>query len=192
MGWLFFCFILSTGYAGNLKAFLTTPSSDQPIRTVRELVDSGLPYNTVLYGESVEVALNQTRDPLLKEFWGGKEVVEYEAVPYEKVLHDDFAMQRGLAITCTHVSDEERVRAKVRDGSLELHADQDCANRLHPSERRVTGPPCSAPWPAPAHFHRMVLPPTRPLVPQVQRTAPLMLRQWTRPKVEEAGRVSMK
>ena len=78
--------IITAAYEGNLLAFLTTPEMTTPIRTVEELVENNLPWNMVLYRESVEDYLNATTDPVLKKFWEQKEAVEHISIPYERVI----------------------------------------------------------------------------------------------------------
>ena len=60
-------------------------SSDEPIKDMAELVESGLPWNMVIYGENVEHQLATSQDPVKKKFWREKEVVEYQPFPYERV-----------------------------------------------------------------------------------------------------------
>ena len=45
--------IIAASYAGNLKAFLTNPTYTKPINSLTDIIDSGLPYDMVLYGKEV-------------------------------------------------------------------------------------------------------------------------------------------
>ena len=45
--WLFYGFLITCVYSGNLTAFLTQPGTDQPIDTLTGVIDSGLPWGMV-------------------------------------------------------------------------------------------------------------------------------------------------
>jgi hypothetical protein len=49
--WIFYCLVMSSSYAGSLKAYMTTPGSTSPIDSLYEVIESGLPWGMVLYGE---------------------------------------------------------------------------------------------------------------------------------------------
>ncbi len=82
---MLYAFIASASYSGNLRAFLSNPSTTEPIGTVEDVLASGLPWNMVLYGEEVESHLSLSPDPTLRRFWDEKEVALHETVPYERV-----------------------------------------------------------------------------------------------------------
>ena len=42
--WLLSCFVLSAAYAGNLRGFLTNPKMTPEIKSLQQVLDSGLPY----------------------------------------------------------------------------------------------------------------------------------------------------
>ncbi len=77
--------MVASGYGGNLRAFIMTPASEEPMGSVADLLESGLPWNMVLYGEKAERDMAVSKDPKLKELWLNKEVVEYAEFPYERV-----------------------------------------------------------------------------------------------------------
>ncbi len=52
--WFLSALIASTAYGGNLRAFLMTPEKEKPIDDLAGLAQSGLTWNMVLYGETVE------------------------------------------------------------------------------------------------------------------------------------------
>ncbi|XP_040565678.1 uncharacterized protein [Lepeophtheirus salmonis] len=74
--WLYYSFILLSAYGGELKAFLTNPRYTSPIETVKGVVDSGLPWGMVLYGEDEERIMAETTDPYLKRLWEEKKGYE--------------------------------------------------------------------------------------------------------------------
>ena len=45
--WILYCFIIGASYSGNLKAFLTNPGYSAPIDSLRNVLDSGLPWGMV-------------------------------------------------------------------------------------------------------------------------------------------------
>jgi hypothetical protein len=68
-------------YAGSIKAFLTNPEYLKPITTLAEVVQSGLPWQMVLYGEEEEQMMKESTDPITHTIWEKKTVVEYQPVP---------------------------------------------------------------------------------------------------------------
>ena len=79
--WIFYCLVVSSSYAGNLKAFLTNPSYTKPIGTLKEVVESGLPWGMVLYGEEEEVMMAESEDPVIRTIWEKKYIAEYSQTP---------------------------------------------------------------------------------------------------------------
>ncbi len=60
---------------------------EKVIETYEQLVNSGLTWNIVLFGEPIERGIATHQDPSRKKFWKEKEVVEYEDFPYERVIN---------------------------------------------------------------------------------------------------------
>ena len=83
--WVTLAFVITSGYSGNLKAFLTTPKMSEPIDTVEKLVESGLPWSMTLYGEAIEDELANSEDPVIQKFWKEKIVVPHSQFPLEEV-----------------------------------------------------------------------------------------------------------
>ena len=79
--WSLYCLVISSAYAGNLMAFMTTPSFTYPINTLRQVLESGLPWAMVLYGEEEEEMMENSKDPVIKEIWDNKIVEEYAPTP---------------------------------------------------------------------------------------------------------------
>lgn len=94
--WMLFCLVVTASYAGNLKAFLTTPAFTTPINTLKEVVDSGLPWGMVLYGEEEEEMMARSTDPVIKTIWNDKYVAEYSPTPKVKqeVIYSDIIWQK--------------------------------------------------------------------------------------------------
>ena len=79
--WLIYCIVISSSYAGNLMAFMTTPSLTSPIDTLKQVLDSGLSWAMVLYGEEEEEMMQKSADPVIKRIWDEKMVEEYAPSP---------------------------------------------------------------------------------------------------------------
>ncbi len=83
--WFLSAFILTASYGGNLRAFLLKPVLTDPVRTVDQLVSSGLPWNAVEYGDWAEKRITQSEDETLKVYWERKNAVPFEDFPFERV-----------------------------------------------------------------------------------------------------------
>ncbi len=82
--WLWFAFLATSSYSGNLKAFLVTPDYPPPMETVDDILASGKPWKMVVYGDLFE-------HNVLKRFpkiWAGKEITPYNDFPFEAVQLD--------------------------------------------------------------------------------------------------------
>ena len=77
--WMLASLILTQAYSGTLKAYLTNPGLTAPIGTVDQLLESGLSWEMVLYGEDVETELSESEAPVLKAFWDEKVIVPHES-----------------------------------------------------------------------------------------------------------------
>lgn len=78
-------FVTTAAYGGSLRAFLMAPNLEDPVDTVKDVLDIGLPRQTVLYGEELEDILEKHEDEDLRKFWRGMEPVDFELFPYERV-----------------------------------------------------------------------------------------------------------
>ena len=84
--WILTCFVISASYAGILKAFLTNPTYESSIETLVDILDSGLPWDMVLYGEEIERLMAESDDPVISKIWRDKGIAEYAYVDVERVL----------------------------------------------------------------------------------------------------------
>ena len=74
--------VISYAYSGNLVSFMTVPKLAMPIDKLEEVLDSGLPWEMVVYGVEVEDAMaSGTLGPVVKELWEGKIPREYSPIP---------------------------------------------------------------------------------------------------------------
>jgi hypothetical protein len=72
---------MGASYSGELKAYMTTPAYTSPIKTLSGVIESGLPWHMVLYGEEEEVLMSVSKDPVIKKIWNDKLIVEYASTP---------------------------------------------------------------------------------------------------------------
>ena len=73
--------VIGSSYTGNLKAHLTTPTFTKPINTLKEVVESGLEWGMVMYGEEEERMMAQSKDPVISAIWKYKVEEPYRSVP---------------------------------------------------------------------------------------------------------------
>ena len=76
---------MTSGYGGILRASLTNPSLEEPIDTFAKVVESGLTWDLILYGEEIENYMATTNDPVIRTIWDNKQVVEYDPENLERV-----------------------------------------------------------------------------------------------------------
>ena len=57
---------------------MITPTFTKPINTLAEVIESGLEWGLVLYGEEEEIQMAQSTDPVISTIWRDKNVVPLE------------------------------------------------------------------------------------------------------------------
>ena len=73
--------VVTSAYQGNLRAFLTTPTFSSPINTLAEVIESGLPWGMVMYGEEEERLMAESTDPVISTIWNDKIEEPYRPIP---------------------------------------------------------------------------------------------------------------
>ena len=74
--------IMSTAYSGNLVSFMTIPKLTSPIDKLEEILESGLPWEMVVYGVEVEDAMASGALGLVsQQLWEDKIPREYSPTP---------------------------------------------------------------------------------------------------------------
>ena len=66
--------------SGELRAHLITPLHAAPVDTLEDILESGLRWEMVLYGDPAQDYMAETDDPVIKAIWEGKNVVEFSSV----------------------------------------------------------------------------------------------------------------
>ena len=72
---------MGAAYCGNLKAHLTTPSFSKPINSLADVVESGLEWGMVMYGEEEERMMAESTDPVISTIWRDKVEEPYRSNP---------------------------------------------------------------------------------------------------------------
>ncbi len=71
---------------------LLTPQFSKAIESMKDVINSGLKWSLVLYGEEVETYLRNSVNPVEKAFWKGKTVIDFSVFPYEAVSSHSFCI----------------------------------------------------------------------------------------------------
>lgn len=79
--------MVASSYSGNLKSHLMKPSFTEPIDTLKDVVDSGLPWAMVTYGGEAEGHLNRSGDQTLRMIWDNKIDVPFSYDPDVGAIH---------------------------------------------------------------------------------------------------------
>ncbi len=85
MTWMLAAIILSAAYSSTLRATLVLPVVPSPIDTLEQLANSRLSWNMVQYFHPLEKDLETSDDPAKQKIWKEKEIVPYDAWPYERM-----------------------------------------------------------------------------------------------------------
>ena len=72
---------MSSSYSGNLKAHLTTPTFTKPINSLADVIESGLEWGMVMYGEEEERMMAESTDPVISTIWRDKIEEPYRPIP---------------------------------------------------------------------------------------------------------------
>ena len=79
--WIIFCFVMMSAYGGELKAYLTQKSYTSPIATLQDILESGLPWGMIFYGELEQQIMETSSDPTIKAIWDGMTEFPYTPKP---------------------------------------------------------------------------------------------------------------
>ncbi len=100
MVWLWYSFIITASYGGELRAFLLKPKLNSPINSYKDVVDSGLPWKVADYADGVWEFLAYLNDiDGIQEFVRDKHDVQYKDFPFEYVSKTLFSyhLQTGMS-----------------------------------------------------------------------------------------------
>ncbi len=89
--------ILTASYSGLLIASALRPQYSNAISNIQDIAQSGIPWDFVRYDSVLEYKLKDSQDPLLKEFWEGKNHVNYNPFPYEKVTSQNSLLKQSFS-----------------------------------------------------------------------------------------------
>ena len=86
MIWLWYSFIITASYGGELRAVLLAPTLKSPIETMWDIVKSTYPWKVVDYADGMWEFINATdKRRGMQEFVRDKTPVEYRDFPLEHV-----------------------------------------------------------------------------------------------------------
>ena len=79
---------MSSGYSGNLRAFLLVPERDPPLDTLEEIVNNegDIPWDFMPFESEAEKFLIESEDRNVRLFWDKKIVVGWEELLTDRVL----------------------------------------------------------------------------------------------------------
>ena len=90
--WLMYGFIMTAAYGGQLRASLLSPDFIEPINTIRDIVDSGLTWEIVDYGDTTFATMkNQDGYDILME---KKKDIPFKNFPFETVSDKNLAQKQ--------------------------------------------------------------------------------------------------
>ena len=60
----------TSSYAGEIRSFFINPGTTSPLDNLGEVVESGLGWGLILYGEEEEKVMAASTDPVMSKVWG--------------------------------------------------------------------------------------------------------------------------
>ena len=72
-------------YSGLLRASLISPDYTDPINSIQDVVDSGLPWKVVLYGTTYERMYEAHTEEPYVTYWRDKQAVPFNDFPIDTV-----------------------------------------------------------------------------------------------------------
>ena len=75
----------TSSYAGEIRSFFINPGTTSPLDNLGEVVESGLGWGLILYGEEEEKVMAASTDPVMSKVWGvsiTKQVLYYIYMKY--------------------------------------------------------------------------------------------------------------
>ena len=59
----------TSSYAGEIRSFFINPGTTSPLDNLGEVVESGLGWGLILYGEEEEKVMAASTDPVMSKVW---------------------------------------------------------------------------------------------------------------------------
>ncbi len=72
-------------YGGALRATYLRPELSARVRTLRDVLESGLPWKIIVYGDDFELEWERSEDEDVRRFWQEKVPLSYQEHPLEMV-----------------------------------------------------------------------------------------------------------
>ena len=84
--WFIFTFLITSSYSGNLRAFLLKPDLSPPIELLSDIVNSGIPWKVVMYGDLAQSwSSTLMHNDAYRRYWEGKIPLKFTDFPFEVV-----------------------------------------------------------------------------------------------------------
>ena len=68
--WYLYALVATSSYAGEIRSFFINPGTTSPLDSLGEVVESGLGWGLILYGEEEEKVMAASTDPVMSKVWG--------------------------------------------------------------------------------------------------------------------------
>ena len=76
--WLVPCLVFSSGYGSVMRSTFFLPLEGKSIETQEDILESGIPWNKIIYGSDDEKFLASSSDPVIRAIWDGKESSSFD------------------------------------------------------------------------------------------------------------------
>ena len=67
--WYLYALVATSSYAGEIRSFFINPGTTSPLDNLGEVVESGLGWGLILYGEEEEKVMAASTDPVMSKVW---------------------------------------------------------------------------------------------------------------------------
>ena len=67
--WYLYALVITSSYAGEIRSFFINPGTTTPIDHLDNVVQSGLGWGLILYGEEEEKVMEASTDPTISKIW---------------------------------------------------------------------------------------------------------------------------
>ena len=67
--WYLYAFVITASYAGEIRSFFINPGTTSPLDNFEQVVNSGLDWGLILYGEEEEKVMEASTDPIMSKIW---------------------------------------------------------------------------------------------------------------------------
>ncbi len=76
---------MTASYGSCMRALLLRPILPKSLETVTDVVESGLPWKAVEYGDWGETRIKNSDIDVVQRYWNGRTVVPFQEFPFDRV-----------------------------------------------------------------------------------------------------------